>query len=167
MITERGWRVIGSVLGVLVMLGACSASTSPAAEPTASVTAKPTMIVHKSPTCDCCRRWVEHARTAGFPVEIENAHDLSAVKTRLGVPPPMASCHTVEVDGYVIEGHVPIEDVVRLLAERPAARGLALPGMPLGSPGMETPQGRKDPFATLLVLRGGATRVFSRHNQTA
>lgn len=131
----------------------------------AVTTALPTMTVHKSPTCDCCRRWVEHARTAGFPVEVENTHDLNDVKRRLGVPAPMASCHTVEVDGYVIEGHVPIEDVKRLLAERPAARGLAVPGMPLGSPGMEHPSGRVAPYVVHLVAADGTTTEFARHGQ--
>jgi hypothetical protein len=150
-------------------LAACSSPTAPASESGALVSAAPatlpTMTVHKSPTCDCCRRWVEHARQAGFPVDVENTHDLDGVKQRLGVPAPMASCHTVEVDGYMIEGHVPIEDVVRLLAERPVARGLAVPGMPLGSPGMEHPGGRVQPYVVHLVAADGSTTEFARHGQ--
>lgn len=83
------------------------------------------------------------------------------------MPDALASCHTGLIDGYVVEGHVPAADVVRLLAERPTARGITVPAMPLGSPGMDTPQGHKDPYDTLLVLRSGATRVFARHNQPA
>lgn len=148
-------------------LSACSASEpSPAATSIdAPATALPTMTVHKSPTCDCCRKWVEHARSAGFAVSVANTHRLNDVKQRLGVPPTMASCHTVEVEGYVIEGHVPIEDVVRLLKERPDARGLAVPGMPAGSPGMEHPTGTVQPYVVHLVARDGSTTVFSRHGQ--
>lgn len=152
---------------VALALIACSA---PAAERTSAVAAAspgalPTMTVHKSPTCDCCRRWVEHARDAGFPVEVQNTHDLNDIKQRLGVPAPMASCHTVQVDGYVIEGHVPIEDVVRLLAERPAAQGLAVPGMPLGSPGMEHPSGHVQPYIVHLVAADGSMTEFARHGR--
>ena len=83
------------------------------------------------------------------------------------MPHALASCHTGLIDGYLVEGHVPAQDVVRLLAERPRALGLAVPAMPLGSPGMETPQGHREPYDTLLVLPSGATRVFARHNQPA
>ena len=83
------------------------------------------------------------------------------------MPDALASCHTGLIDGYLVEGHVPAPDDIRLLTERPAAVGVAVPGMPLGSPGMETPQGHKEPFDTLLVLRSGATRVFARHNPPA
>jgi hypothetical protein len=141
---------------------AAGASTAAAVAPSATL---PSMTVHKSPTCDCCRRWVEHARQAGFPVEVENTHHLNEVKLRLGVPAAMGSCHTVEVDGYVIEGHVPIEDVKRLLAERPAARGLAVPGMPLGSPGMEHPSGRVQPYVVHLIGMDGTPTEFARHGE--
>ena len=83
------------------------------------------------------------------------------------MPDALASCHTGLIDGYLVEGHVPAPDVIRLLTERPAAVGVAVPGMPLGSPGMETPQGHKEPYDTLLVLSSGATRVFARHNPPA
>ena len=83
------------------------------------------------------------------------------------MPDALASCHTGLIDGYLVEGHVPTRDVVRLLAERPEAVGITVPAMPLGSPGMETPQGHKEPYDTLLVLRSGATRMFARHNQPA
>lgn len=109
------------------------------------------MVVHKSPTCGCCLAWADQMRAAGFEVEIRDVDDLTPIKTRLGVPPESTSCHTTEIAGYFVEGHVPAEDIERLLAERPDARGLAVPGMPLGSPGMEVPSGATQPFAVLLV----------------
>jgi len=123
------------------------------------------LAVYKSPTCGCCEGWVTHLRLAGFTVAVHVVADPGTVRRARGVPDTLASCHTGVIDGYAIEGHVPAADVVRLLAERPEAVGLALPGMPLGSPGMETPDGRKQPFDTLLVLRSGQTQVFARHGQ--
>lgn len=125
------------------------------------------LTIYKTPTCGCCDGWVAHMRQAGFVANVVVLQDLGPVRRGRGLPDALASCHSGLVGGYLIEGHVPATDVIRLLAQRPAAIGLAVPGMPLGSPGMETPQGRKDPYATLLVLRGGGTRVFSRHNQAA
>ena len=123
------------------------------------------LAVYKSPTCGCCEGWVAHMRQAGFTVAVHVVEDPGTVRRARGLPDALASCHTGVIDGYAIEGHVPAADVVRLLAERPEAVGLALPGMPLGSPGMETPDGRVQPFDTLLVLRSGQTRVFGRHGR--
>ncbi len=106
-------------------------------------------------------------RDAGFSTTITILPSLQSVRSSRGMPDALASCHTGLIDGYLVEGHVPAQDVIRLLAERPAAIGLAVPAMPLGSPGMETPQGHREPYETLLVLRFGATRVFARHNQPA
>lgn len=125
------------------------------------------LAVYKSPTCGCCDGWVRHMRQAGFTVAVHVVDDPGAVRRARGLPDTLASCHTGVIGGYAIEGHVPAADVVRLLAERPAAVGLALPGMPMGSPGMEAPDGRTAPFDTLLVLRSGQTRVFGRHNRAA
>ncbi|MBO9502179.1 DUF411 domain-containing protein [Brevundimonas sp. A19_0] len=125
------------------------------------------LTVFKTPTCACCDAWIEHLREAGFTTTIAVLPSLQSVRSSGGLPDALASCHTGRIDGYLIEGHVPAQDVIRLLAERPTAVGLAVPAMPLGSPGMETPQGHKDPYDTLLVLRSGATRVFARHNQSA
>lgn len=125
------------------------------------------LAVYKSPTCGCCDGWVTHMRQAGFTVAVHVVEDPGTVRRARGLPDTLASCHTGVIGGYAIEGHVPAADVVRLLAERPEAVGLAVPGMPLGSPGMEAPGGRKQPYDTLLVLRSGRTRVFARHNQTA
>ncbi len=100
------------------------------------------ILVHKDPNCSCCSGWVRHLKDAGFAVTVEETTDLRPVRKRLGVPADLAACHTAEVDGYVLEGHVPAAAVRRLLEKRPTAIGLAVPGMPAGSPGMEggTPQ---------------------------
>ncbi|KGM57624.1 copper amine oxidase [Lysobacter arseniciresistens ZS79] len=123
------------------------------------------MLVHKSPSCGCCVHWVEHMREAGFTVEVRDVDNVQAVKDRVGVPTGKASCHTAEVGGYFIEGHVPAADVKRLLAEAPEARGLTVPGMPAGSPGMELPDGRVQPYAVELVANDGSTTEFSRHGE--
>lgn len=138
------------------------ASTTPVAAARIDASLPP-MIVHKSPTCGCCELWVEHVRAAGFRVEVRHADNLNPVKERLGVPYAKGSCHTAEVGGYVVEGHVPAEDIKRLLAEKPDAKGLVLPGMPLGSPGMEAPDGRTQPYTVELVDRQGATSAFANH----
>ncbi len=159
-----------------------TASTT-AAEPTAaSVTSPPLataaaaeaespaptlrrMVVHKSPYCGCCEPWVEHMREAGFAVEVRNVDNVNAIKQRVGVPLAKGSCHTAQVGDYFIEGHVPAEDVKRLLAEKPDARGLVLPGMPKGSPGMEVPDGSIDPYTVELVADDGSTSVFAQHGE--
>ena len=125
------------------------------------------LTVFKTPTCACCDAWIGHMREAGFSTTITVLPSLQSVRSSRGMPDALASCHTGLIDGYLVEGHVPAADVVRLLAERPTAVGIAVPAMPLGSHGMETPQGQKEPYDTLLVLRSGATRVFNRHNRPA
>ena len=106
--------------------------------PTFSALAQtPAMIVHKDPTCGCCTGWVRHLKDAGFVVTVEETANLPAVRRRLGVPGDLAACHTAEIAGYVIEGHVPESAIRQLLQKRPVALGLAVPGMPVGSPGME------------------------------
>ena len=123
----------------------------------------PPMTVYKSATCGCCTGWVEHARTNGFTVRTVDTEDLGSVKRELGVPERLASCHTVVVGAYVIEGHVPAMDVKRLLAERPDVRGLAVPGMPIGSPGMEQgPPSAYQRYDVLTFTRAGLTTVFAR-----
>jgi hypothetical protein len=125
----------------------------------------PLAIVHKSPSCGCCGLWVEHLRQAGFKVEVRNEDDLNPIKERLGVPYGKGSCHTAEIGGYVVEGHVPAEDIKRMLAEKPNARGLVLPGMPLGSPGMEVPDGTVQPYTVELMQRDGSTVAYAGHGQ--
>jgi len=121
----------------------------------------PKTVVTKDPTCGCCSGWADHIRTAGFPVEVIETADLSGIKARLGVPPELASCHTAEIAGFVIEGHVPASAVKRLLHGRPEARGLAVPGMPVGSPGMEVKGEAPDHFDVILFGPAGQ-RVFAR-----
>lgn len=124
----------------------------------AAVAAPAPVTVYKDPSCGCCGGWVEHLRQAGFSVTVVEDADLSEVKTRLGVPDDLLSCHTAEVGGYVIEGHVPAPAILRLLAERPQATGLAVPGMPPGSPGMG---GEPVPFEVMLFGPTGQT-VYGR-----
>lgn len=119
-----------------------------------------TVTVWKSPTCGCCGDWVTHMRQAGFNVVVHDKDDMQTVKQARGVPSQLQSCHTAEVDGYILEGHVPAADVRRLLAERPRARGLAVPGMPQGSPGMET--GQKDPYDVILFGTPTGNSVYER-----
>jgi len=120
--------------------------------------------VWRSPTCQCCGKWVEHLKESGFTVTVNGATPsmLNRLKQQAGIGKELASCHTGKVGPYVIEGHVPAADIERLLAERPDAIGLAVPGMPLGSPGME--QGdEREPYAVLLINKDGTTEVFARH----
>lgn len=121
------------------------------------------ILVYKSPTCGCCGEWVNHLKRNGFTVEVHDRLDMRPIKREFGVPGRLQSCHTAQVDGYVIEGHVPASDIARLLREKPSFKGLAAPGMPMGSPGMEGP--RSDPYAVLAIQPDGATSVYARHNQ--
>ena len=125
----------------------------------------PVIEVYKSPTCGCCTAWVEHVRQAGFAVEAQNVDQdaLYALKDKLQIAPDLAGCHTAVVGDYFIEGHVPASDIERLLDERPSARGLTVPGMPMSSPGMGGP-GAGDAFDTLLVSSDGSTSVFASHS---
>jgi hypothetical protein len=135
--------------------------------PTTAESSLPNVTVHKSATCGCCKVWVDRLREAGFPVEVRDVDNLNDVKQRVGIPYGMGSCHTAEVDGYFVEGHVPMADIKRLLRERPDAKGLTVPGMPAGSPGMEVPSGRVDAYEVILVGRDGSTSVYSRHGADA
>jgi hypothetical protein len=121
------------------------------------------VVVYKSPTCGCCKDWVAHMRESGFNVQVHDRYDMSPIKQQMGVPQHLQSCHTASVGMYVIEGHVPADDIIRLLREKPAVAGLSAPGMPMGSPGMEGP--RKDPYDVLTFRRDGKTTVYARHNQ--
>lgn len=125
----------------------------------------PLLVVNKSPTCGCCGVWVDHMREAGFDVQVNSVNNLNPIKERVGVPLGKGSCHTAEVGGYFVEGHVPAEDVKRLLVEKPDAKGLVVPGMPLGSPGMEAPDGTVQPYTVEIVGRDGDTSAFAQHGQ--
>jgi hypothetical protein len=119
------------------------------------------MTVYKSPTCSCCSKWVKHLEDHGFTVEAHDVPNLDSTKREAGVPRTLAACHTGFIGGYVIEGHVPAEDVKRLLEERPQVSGLAVPGMPIGSPGMEGPN--PETYRVLSFDRQGRIEVFSSH----
>ena len=123
----------------------------------------PLVEVFKSPTCGCCANWIEHMRTSGFTVRTTDVNDLTQIKASRGVPAQVQSCHTAVVNGYVVEGHVPAADVHRLLKEKPAVAGIAVGGMPIGSPGMETPYVKAEPYNVMSFDKSGATRVFAKH----
>ena len=123
-------------------------------------TALPPITMHKDPYCECCSLWARHVEGAGFPVSVVANRNMDAVKRSVGVPAGKGSCHTAQVEGYFIEGHVPVEDIQRLLAERPDARGLAAPGMPIGSPGMPGPP---RPYTVYLIGKDGSSTPFSQH----
>jgi hypothetical protein len=119
-----------------------------------------TIVVYKTPTCGCCSDWVDHAREYGFTVIAHDLNDLTAVKRQLGVPPGRISCHTSVVRGYTVEGHVPADLIQKMLAEKPRIRGLTVPGMPMGSPGMEGPW--KDDYDVLAFDDAGNIYVYAR-----
>jgi hypothetical protein len=125
----------------------------------------PQVEVFKNPDCGCCGAWVDHLKAAGFPVQVHETPDTSAVRKRHGIPDEFGSCHTGVVAGYALEGHVPADDVKRLLAQKPVAAGLSVPGMPVGSPGMEVGS-RKDPFQVLLIDKAGRSSVFAKYPKT-
>jgi hypothetical protein len=118
------------------------------------------LTVYKSPACGCCGDWVKHMKANGFAVDVRDLADVAPIRRKHGVPDRMASCHTALISGYVIEGHVPAADVKRLLRERPMAIGLAVPGMVVGSPGME--QGPPQPYAT-IAFDARSSRVYAQH----
>lgn len=122
----------------------------------------PTVTVYKSPTCNCCTEWVAHMREQGFPVEVESRMNVQPVKKQVGLPSSLAACHTAVVEGYVVEGHVPARDVKRLLRETPDVRGVSVPGMPTGSPGMERGDW-VEPYDVLTFTPAGDTTVFAHY----
>ena len=117
------------------------------------------VVVYKSPSCGCCSKWVEHLEDNGFTVKSDNQRNMRSIKKAMGVPGHLQSCHTAKVGDYVIEGHVPADLVIRLLQEKPAVKGLTVPGMPMGSPGMEGP--RKEEYKVLTFQEDGKTSVFA------
>jgi hypothetical protein len=121
--------------------------------------------VFRSPTCGCCMKWVEHLRQGGFEVRVKDLGQeaLDKVKSDHGVPPAAQSCHTARVAGYTVEGHVPVDAVQKLLKEKPNVAGIAVGGMPLGSPGMEIPGGRKQAFNVVSFGKDGSTKVFASY----
>jgi len=130
--------------------------------PTLAAAENPKATVYKTPTCGCCSKWIKHLEENGIDVEAKDLRDVTPIKKISGVPRTMASCHTAMIDGYFIEGHVPAEDIKRLLKERPEVAGLAVPRMPIGSPGMEGPNAK--PYRVYAVGTDGSAKVYATHN---
>jgi hypothetical protein len=146
---RRDWIVKAAALGAALGCGRIFAA------------APPEMVVYKSPTCGCCTDWVKHLRGHGFAVKVMEVADLGPVRQRFRVPDRLAACHTALIGGYVVEGHVPASAIKRLLAEKPGVIGLSVPGMPLGSPGMEGP--KPEAFNTLVFDERGTAKVFESY----
>jgi hypothetical protein len=151
---ELGRRRVLALFGILAAAGVPSRAQK-----------GPAVQVFKDPTCGCCALWVEHLRKAGFAATVSDVDDMNAIKTTHGVPQRARSCHTALVDGYVVEGHVPAADVQRLLKQRPAVAGLAVPGMPIGSPGMEVAGIKPQAYDVLAFDKAGRITVFGSHNR--
>jgi hypothetical protein len=143
-------RFLYSILGISLYAGCGSAQ------------ADTKMIVYKTPTCGCCGNWVEHLKANGFDVDVRDVNDIVTEGRRLGVPDGLRSCHTGSIGGYAIEGHVPAADIKRLLAEKTQAKGLAVPGMPVGSPGMENGS-YVERYSVLLFNADGTNEVYSTY----
>lgn len=124
----------------------------------------PSVTVYKSPSCQCCSEWVAHMQEKGFEVKTTDLSDMQQIKNRFNVPRELASCHTAVVGGYVVEGHVPAREVKKMLAQQPDIAGLTVPGMPVGSPGMEQ-GGRLDPYNVLAFSENGSANIFAKYNQ--
>ncbi len=152
---------VGAVgVAVLVTLGVAARNADSGTDQYDSVANGTVVTVYKAASCGCCNAWIDHLEANGFTVRAVNMDDLSEVKATSGVPSPLTACHTGIVDGYVVEGHVPADLIKKMLAERPNIAGLAVPGMPMGSPGMEG--GGKDPYEVIAFARGGATSVYAK-----
>ena len=146
--------VIAFGVAALALFGAAAAQQK---------TAGPLVEVFKTPTCGCCSQWVEHMRKNGFTVKTTDLNDLTEIKKSRQVPDRVQSCHTAVVNGYVVEGHVPAADVQRMLKEKPAIAGIAVGGMPAGSPGMDYPGVKAQAYDVMAFDKTGATRVFAKH----
>ncbi len=143
----------------LAVAGLVAAPHMVQAMSTSLTQALPTMTVFKSPTCGCCKAWVSHAEKAGFKCTVRDMDDLTEVKRNFAIPRALESCHTVQVGTYLVEGHVPADLVIKMLREKPVARGIAVPGMPVGSPGMEG--GTPERYQVLLFDKAGNTTVYA------
>jgi hypothetical protein len=158
--------IVGLAVTGLVLTG-CSLFTGPevstggASAELAAITRE--LTVYRSPTCGCCGLWIEHMEAAGFTVKDNLTEDMTAIKEQYGLPANLASCHTTIADGYVIEGHIPAEDVQRLLTEQPNLAGIAVPGMPIGSPGMEAGD-YVEPYTVFSFTEDGTIAAFAEHS---
>lgn len=144
------------------LLSLALGATALSVRPVLAATALPLVEVFKSPYCGCCGAWADHMKAAGFPLKVNLVEDTSAMRRRVGLPDRFASCHTARVAGYAVEGHVPADEVKRLLASRPLAIGLAVPSMPPGAPGMEMGN-RHDPYQVFLIDKNGRASVFASY----
>jgi hypothetical protein len=168
MSAERHVMTRRQLLATLGMSAAALTATRLGAQPAKAAAKVPTgassplrdIVVYKDPSCGCCADWVKHMRANGFKVTVHDLTDMNTVKESMGIPAALASCHTGRIGKYSIEGHVPADVIAKLVAEQPAGRGLAVPGMPNGSPGMET-TGKKDKYDVLLFDAAGKTRVYA------
>lgn len=151
--------LVGMVL--LLWLTACAAANP---KPAPANSDKPVVTIYKSPTCGCCGDWVAYLADNGYSVLTEYVDDMTPIKQQYQVPTDLQSCHTAVVDGYVIEGHVPVAEMERLLSERPDVLGIAVPGMPLGSPGMETAGAAAQPFDVLTFDQAGHTEIYAHYS---
>lgn len=147
------------------LLSAVAAAAAAVTIPAVAASSLPQVEVYKNPDCGCCGAWVDHLKAAGFPVKVNEVPDTAQVRKRHGIPDQFGSCHTGVVAGYALEGHVPAEDIKRLLVKKPVAAGLSVPGMPVGSPGMEVGS-RKDPYQVLLIDKAGRSSVFATYPKT-
>jgi hypothetical protein len=142
-------------------LGMIAIAVSAAAPPSTANSPKPTVVVYKDPNCGCCKKWVEYLAKLGYKMDVKDTDKLAELNTTLNVPESLVGCHTALVGGYIIEGHVPAEDIARLLATKPKIAGLSVPGMPAGSPGMEGPPPIH--YQVIAFTKTGATSVFAKH----
>lgn len=155
--TSVGSRPVYWLMGALLFITNALAIQAPVFAGSTDV------VVYKSPSCGCCADWVSHLKQNGFSVEVHNQRDMRSIKEKMGVPGRLQSCHTAKVGGYIIEGHVPAVDITRLIKNKPKIKGLAVPGMPMGSPGMDGP--RKDAYNVLTFQASGEVSIYSRQNQ--
>ncbi len=145
-----GVVVLGGLGGALILTGTANGEAVP-------------MVVYKNPSCGCCTKWAEQLEQQGFDTEVRPVRNLGQIKQQVGVPSNLGSCHTAEVGGYFIEGHVPAADIQRLLEEKPDIAGLTVPGMPVGSPGMEVPGRKAQSYKVYAIDRQGNAQVFASH----
>jgi len=159
--------LFSGLIATSITMAGCSAADGPTAQTTTDsvqhVATGTELTVFRSPTCGCCGKWIEHMEAAGFRVKDEVTEDMTAIKEQYRVPAQLASCHTTVVDGYVVEGHIPAADVQRLLTEKPDVAGIAVPGMPIGSPGMESGD-YIEPYTVFSFQEDGTTAAFAEHS---
>lgn len=151
----------GTVTPILAAVFAAAVIVVPPAMADTRATKAVEIVVYKDPNCGCCKNWIDHLRKHGFKVTSHDSREMPSIKSSLGVKAGLESCHTATVGGYVVEGHVPAADIQRLLKQRPKIAGLAVPGMPAGSPGMEGPVSER--YEVIAFAKNGTTKVFSRH----